>query len=373
MIKWGDILKDILVLTVGTSLYNNLKKTNNLMEWDVNKGVEYLREIDLETKVAGAEINTVLSLIKDNILVPKKAYLISSNTVDGILASEIIKNIMIEKLKFNEVDIVKVENLNPSNLHDFSKKGLKNLVSEISKIITKHSNVSELCFAPIGGFKTQIFMVGLMAQIYGISSYYMYENFKSVTEILPLPISFDNQLYIDNVNFFNILDCNNIVDEQEVLSYIKKEPQLKNLIEYEKMDNIKYVSLSPMGNLYFYTVTDKVKSNLPEICNKKNGIISASKEAHANEIINNTEIQTFLNQILSNLYVEKIVTNYYNPDNKGDIVKIRSKDTELKFEINHKKGILGGIIYTTAKNKDQLEAVKVEIELELLNNKYVLQ
>lgn len=364
--------KRIAIITIGTSIISNLRREG--IE-GLEKANEFLKNKDTSEHIYGAEINSLTNLIKKKKLVADKLYLIASDTDEGKKSSELIGKICLEKLNFNEIQIKIIEKLNSDNEYDFAKRGLKNLVIEIADILKKN-NLSEMIIAPIGGFKAQIFMTGLVGQIFGITLYYMYEKFNSAIEILPLPISFDNNLFFDNLEFFRILrDKSKMIKLIEIESFIKKEPQLKNLISIEKMDdNNKYVELSPLGNLFYEKLSLDSKNILPISSNEikktlKSHVTMKNNEQHLKVSLKDGKFINFLENILKLDYVNKIRLNYFNPDNKGDIIKINkgseSKDGKgnrtIKFEYNHKNGIIGGAVSTTAKDEKEFNAVVIDM------------
>lgn len=161
--------------------------------------------------------------------------MLASDTAEGNLTAEIIREILLERMEFEKGDIKVIDGLNSEKENEFAKKGLRNLSSAVADVISKH-NPNDIVITPIGGFKAQIFITGLIAQVFGIKAYYMFEAFNEVIELLPLPISFDYNLFSNNIEFFTILaGSKELVEYSEIAGIVEREPILKNLIKEEKI------------------------------------------------------------------------------------------------------------------------------------------
>ncbi len=366
----------ILIATVGTSLLGNVKKENKEIKMEADKIIQYIKSKQSDDRICGAEINSAFSLINKNIINPDIFYLMTSDTKEGILSGEIVKKYFETTLGFKKGELIKIEGLNSEKPKEFEKKGLRNLVSEISKIISK-TNISDVIMAPIGGFKAQIFMTGLIGQVFGIKTYYMFESFDEVIEILPLPISFDYEYFSRNIDFFDIMNSREeLIEEKEIKSFLEKEKTLRNLIKIEEIENKKYVEFSAIGELFYQKFALETKNYLPKstgkLKNAETDIQSASNEGHLNTSFNDGKFKKFLEKVLNIDYVEKIIINYYLPDNKGNQIRIIKGTNQrdgrvIRFEFNHNNGLVGGNIFTTAKDEKEIEAAIVDIREKISN------
>ena len=92
-------------------------------------------------------------------------------------------------------------------------------------------------------------MVGLMAQLLHIKSYFMFDEFTEVTEISPLPIKADQNIYLENKEFFRLIDRVGKVKLSEV-KRLDSKIDLNNFIEFIEENGETYVRFSSMGEYY---------------------------------------------------------------------------------------------------------------------------
>jgi len=367
VLKEAD-MKNILIATVGTSILTNLKRA---LEGNINKEniKRYLAGKKLSERDMGAEINSIFNLVEKEMIVPDQFYLLASDTADGRLTADVVKDILLEKMNFRAGEIIIIEGLNSEKEKEFAKKGLKNLSSAVAKIISKY-NPNDIVITPIGGFKAQIFITGLIAQVFGIKAYYMFEAFNEVIELLPMPISFDYGLFSRNIEFFTMLAGKELVESSEIRGIVEKEPILKNLIREEKIDGKLYVEFTPIGQIYYDKFAIESTNSLPKesqnIKNFEADFTYNESEGHSKASLNDGRMMRFLKDIHKKPYVEKIITNYLNQDGKGSIIRFsKSSNKEegrvIKLEYNNSNGINRFVIYTTAENEKEIDAAIIDL------------
>lgn len=375
-------MRDILIATCGTSILTNARDIKNeiLGERNYNqmtieesliikdKIKEKLKNKNGNDRECGAELNSTFYLIEKEKFSKKTMYLIVSDSIEGELAGELIKELLIEKLKIEKVEIKKIEKLNIAKEYDFAIKGLRNLVGEVTKLI-KNNNSSNMMISPIGGLKAQIFVVGLIAQLFKIPAYYLYENSTEIVTLLPLPISLDMEFFKKNIEVISKIAKEEMINKKDIESYLKSIPDLRNILEEVKIDGEIYFSLSPLGEIAYEKLNFDSISKLPrdaKVEEKLMDIQFKGNEAHAEQVRSNPKFTNFSRSILDAPYVTKMIINYYNPKNKGDIIRITKSSNEkegrvIKFEYNNKQGILGGIIFLTEQEDEKIEAAIIDL------------
>lgn len=365
-----------LIATCGTSILTNSKEVlNNILgdkkienlTFEEIKKIEVnlfnkLKEYEPSHRVFGAEINSINLMINENKIGKEKIYLIISDSVEGVIAGNLIKRILLETLDIEKIEICKIENLTITKEHDFARKGLKNLSSKMAEIINRYPTTESLVISPIGGFKAQIFIVGLMAQIYKIKAYYLYEGSERLIELLPLPITLDTEILKRNIEIVLEIRKNDLIEKNELLSYLKKDAELKTFLEEAHIDGVDYYSLSALGTLAFDKLNLELKSFLPKASSKtaeeKSEIFFSNKsEPNSDRIIQTPAFQKILSTIFNVSFVEKVVINYLLPRNKGNIIRLTKSSNKLEgrvlyFEYNTSNGMLGGNIFIT-ENSDE--------------------
>lgn len=375
-------MKDILIATCGTSILTNARDikneilgNRNLNEMTQEEATLLKKRIKIKLKYkeanekeCGAELNSIFYLMQENEALMDKIYLIVSDSIEGELAGNIIKELLIEKLSIKEVEIKKIDKLNISKEYDFAVRGLRNLAGEVSRIIKKNEG-SNIIISPIGGLKAQIFIVGLIAQIFKIPAYYLYENSTKIVTLLPLPISLDLEFFKDNIEILSKISKEGMITEKEIGNYLRANPSLRNILEMEKIEGEVYFTLSPLGEMAYEKLTSDIKKKLPRDATKEEKLMEVQykkREAHAEQVRSNPKFQNFIKNILEAPYVTKVIINSYISDNKGDSIRITasSNKTEgkvLKFEYNNKQGLLGGIIFLTEKEDEKIKASIIDL------------
>lgn len=357
-----------LIATCGTSIITN----SSLIKGEFLKGRIYseltpdelnslettlynrLQEFSSENRIFGAEINSISILMKKNKFSGEKIHLIISDSPEGILAGNLIKRLLIEKLKIQKVEIEKIPFLNIGKEFDFAKKGLKNLAFKVASIAGRYPQ-NDIAVSPIGGFKAQIFIVGLLAQIYKIKSYYLYEGSEHIIDILPLPITLDSGILMRNIEIVSELKKEGLLEKKDIEPYIKKDPELKSFLEEEHIDGKNYFSLSILGSLAYDKLEIELKSSLPAPSKKKpkdKKYTTKSGESHCEQVTETPEFKKFILALLESSFVEEVILNYYTPGAKGNQVFFNkssnySEGRVLSFRYNHKKGMVGGDIFLT--------------------------
>lgn len=372
---------NILIATCGTSILTNARDIKNELLGNRNlnemtqEEATLLKErikIKLKDKKAnekecGAELNSTFYLIEENGVLDK-IYLIVSDSIEGELAGNIVKELLMEKLSIKEVEIKKIDKLNISKEYDFAIKGLRNLAGEVSRII-KRNEVNNIMISPIGGLKAQIFIVGLIAQLFKIPAYYLYENSTKIVTLLPLPISLDLEFFKENIEVLSKVAKEGMILEKEIGSYLKANPSLRNILEMEKIDGEVYFTLSPLGEVAYEKLTSDIREKLPREATKEEKLIEPQYkkgESHADQVRTNPKFKNFIDNILGAPYVTKVIINYYTPDNKGDTIRITDSSNKaegkvLKFEYNNKQGLLGGTIFLTENDDEKIKASIIDL------------
>ena len=374
-----------IIATCGTSIITNAKRRlkieDEIKENELKKIIlEDLNGDNLDKRKYGAEINAFYNYNEKAKDKAKKMFLIVSDTKEGRLAGEIINEIIINNSSLENIKILEIEGLNSEKQHEFAKKGLRSLAKDICFLIKDKNLYGEnTIILPIGGFKAQIFIVGLLAQVFGIKSYYMFEGFNEIIELPPLPISFDKQFFIDNLEFFIKLKMEGLVEKNEVESLLKKDSKLKNLITEEKIDNIKYIGLSALGEILYEKLSLENKGNLPKDSDKtadeKEKIhLFKSNEAHARVVYELPRFKRFLRFLHEREYVKRVIINGNSQMNKGDQIFIKKSGNDkegrvLHCKFNDKKGMLDLDIQLTENTEDKIDAAMIDIHERLNQTK----
>ena|GEM_PF-2244125 len=239
-----EIKKKIVITTLGTSILTNCdrhyKKVENLELTDQEKAYlkqeskhetparskEYRERVSkwLDEKCkdkegyekASAEFNSLLKIWDEykNLGYNKiETYLIGTDTVAAKIAGEFIReriNNSERKDKIEVKDLIVVPGLDVSSKGSF-ENGVDKLIYAIDQLIgdviqckdrNKRKKISEsICFNVSGGYKGVIPIMTILAQLYECEITYIFQEYKKLIVISPMPINFDpiltESLYFD--------------------------------------------------------------------------------------------------------------------------------------------------------------------------------
>jgi len=139
-------MRSILICTVGTSLFGNIKNAKEpeediaaiksaLEQKNWNNIALLLLEQENSSRICGAEINSITSIYKKRLLVSKtRLIFLVSDTEDGKNTGQVLKLYYENRrndLNFDYVDYRVLTGLRDDNVKTFKQQGLKSLVKEI--------------------------------------------------------------------------------------------------------------------------------------------------------------------------------------------------------------------------------------------------
>ena len=353
---------DNIILTVGMGIIEYYMK-NNPEEKEVSedKILEYYNkeEIDkLKDAILLREIIALKTLIDKKIFTGKRVFLLGHDTKNGIIATNILEKILKKYKISNNVEKRIIKKLNKRNYSDFNNVGLRNLIDEINKIVKEEvGNRVNICMCPAGGYKVEIFLMGLMAQILHIKSYFMFDEFDSISEIAPFPLRIDYNFYWEHCEFFRSFEENEYISPDKLKEYLFPASRLSQFVEELEIKNKKVVGLSALGEYYTKLSTDL--SNLP--------INRSSYSPLDKEIILRVEmipeLETLINSLKSSPYVTKVILTYFNPDrnctsSRFYLVNNSQNDQIISLEYACMDGGIAGIdIYTVGSTENELRSL----------------
>lgn len=189
-----------------------------------------------------AEIKTIykfleklnlLEKIKQNITIENvKVYLFPTFTYISYISALLIRHILIKYFNFKNENIkfVITKNLKKANDNDFAKLGLPEFISNMTDVIKKNINDSNIYIIPTGGYKALIPYMVVLGLLFNtnenpIKINYIYEDSDSLLELPLLPI---------NINFTELK-----VNYQKIKILLSSDnPKTEDFIKNESIKSL---------------------------------------------------------------------------------------------------------------------------------------
>jgi len=370
------------IVTVGTALIGNLKRDDKFKDYvesevkirsllnskdKFNIFISQLGQFTPSEKILGPEINSTYSLLKKGRIVPNNLFLVVSDTLEGVFEGKILKKYFESDwgYKFSKVEICKIGGLQSKDEHEFRNKGLRNLVREMGKIIRDYRGVTSIpeentiVINATGGYKAEIAFATVIGQSYGIPVYYQFEDFNSIIELPPQPVSIDFEFWLES---FPLL--------QKLRKTLSKEEYDKYRRIYKtKLDALVdcitegVCSLSPMGELFFDKCEywwNEQKLKLPEAASKKRVVCDdpTAKQVRGAE--------NFARKVFKEVgYVVEISSVYANKD-LPKVNRFYISGDKIHLDYSDGTGLARFIITTSAENKQEMEAAVYDLNKRFL-------
>ncbi|OFI07056.1 CRISPR-associated protein [Clostridium acetireducens DSM 10703] len=254
-----------IIATVGTSIFSNQTRKEYNEDYINFKNIynegNFKEEADFSliksyvlSKIKNAKgfkkmSAEIKSLSKIGITKNDSIYLLSTDTNNGLLASEILKEFFQDK--FNcKVYIERIEGLQVNNAKLFEKVAVKKLLEIIVEIVNNNNYSKEIIFNPTGGFKGVVPYITLAGMIYKKKITYIFENTEGLITLPPIPVEFDFNPIEDHEDKFNYLYNNQIVSKKEFFKGIEFDKR-DTYYQFIESDEDNYVTFSAIGELLY--------------------------------------------------------------------------------------------------------------------------
>jgi putative CRISPR-associated protein (TIGR02619 family) len=365
-------MRKILICTVGTSLLNNLKREEGelkqaCLDNNWQKLSLLLLEKNSSDRVCGAEINSIASICKQNLLSEYfRLIFLVSDTEDGLNIGDLLKLYYESSSvspRFKKVEIRTLKGLRDDNVKAFKQEGLKNLVKEISQEVSKFSPET-IAINATGGYKAQISFAGMIGQALGIPVYYLFERFSEVIELPPQPIALDLAFWLNNYGLFERLESEITVEKCRLSDLNWNDEYCRSLIDEESINGETLVSLSAMGILFnersrlqFAQQETTMLSLIP-----KTDISPEQKPIDLRDDRGKDVLQEFAEKIRRSPYVTEIINSLpYNPKQRNAFKKAEDNG-KIEFVLHWTDRGLGIVIQTTGRNLAETTTIALHLQ-----------
>ena len=366
-------MRNTLICTVGTSLFNNLRNAEESIKQAFEaKNWHQLSLLLLQKsnsdRVCGAEINSITSICKKQLLANcMRLIFLVSDTEEGKKTGEFLKlyyENTSNTLPFEKVEFRVLSGLRDDNVKVFKQQGLKNLVREISTEVRNFSP-EVIAINATGGYKAQISFAGMIGQALEIPVYYLFEKFSEVIELPPQPVSLDLAFWLNNYILFEQLETEQTIEKSKIEGSIESG-YLQSLIDEEDIDAITYVSLSAMGVLFnersrlqFARQENTILSLIPQDDTEPERKAINLRDDHGKDVL-----QAFAKKIRRSPYVKKIINSL--PFSSKRIYPIRRTSPEgiVEFVLTWTDEGFGLCIQTTGRNLAETNTIALHLKEE---------
>ncbi|MBN1980187.1 MAG: putative CRISPR-associated protein [Chitinivibrionales bacterium] len=366
-----------LLCTVGTSFLTNIKKEYPHLyalygTIDASKPSSMLPLIRAITPyraddhILGSEINSMYSIFKEKHFAREnveKLVLLHSDTQDGRIIASILSAYCTQS-KFLSVDVhcETIQGLDDADIDRFRTVGLKNLVRLMAQYIRQNS--SAVAINATGGYKAQIAYAAVVGQALGVPVFYMHERFSAVIKMPPQPVALDMHLWLRFCSEFHLLaDSTAPISASEIDRLICQE-ETASLLETVEIDGEVYYDLSPAGQLFHETFVHRFSKTKKQLLPPPAEMVHDEKkciEEPGIGVIRPSEVRSILDTLLRKEYVTRIHQIYYNKDCSTTthfrITADCKKPDQIVFQYSNRSETARFMIWTTAKNEEQREAV----------------
>ncbi len=224
---------------------------------DEQDALAALRQVDSRNRLCGAEINSISHLMGQDLSVgkvtePLHLHFLGSDTQDGEWTVRVLE------LYYGEcggvgssVSSEPIVGLSGDDCDRFARTGLRNLVKACARCLTSGVGATGGMTRVInatGGYKAQISFAGLIGQVLKVPVVYLFEQFPRCIELPPLPVGFDRALWIEHYPLFARLSDELIVPAREFATWYIA-PEVETLLDHERIDDVDYLTLSPILEL----------------------------------------------------------------------------------------------------------------------------
>lgn len=342
-----------IITMVGTSLIRNFLNENeneitkinvdmlserNSNDKDQEKDRYYRLKRDIEDWISrneniedvSAEIKSLSKIKKELEIEDLEIYLFASDTLNSLLAAEVIEKVLVEIYHFERVKCEIIIDLQVKDREKF-KNGMSNLIYKIYEIAA--GNWSDVFINITGGYKATTPFLTILAQLNGCQMFYVFEDSDALIKIPNIP--FDTE----------VLDYKNLCQYYEMLEALKKG--ISSLDEYHKFkqgefykrycfliwedEKYKLMELNPIGQIVFqnlqqririyyitHEVNEKIKSDKRVLNLLKSQFAdpylrkekTESKNGHFVYDSGNNQLRIFYFENNEKVYIYKIFTNH---------------------------------------------------------------
>ena len=324
-----------------------------------------LSEIDPTNRLCGAEINSIMDLLKQGSIEKSHLHLFYSDTANGEAIAKVLESYF-TKTRW-KVNIHRVEGLRDDAPNLFRTQGLRNLVKLFGEQLREARKEDRSCaINATGGYKAQIAIAVLMGQALDIPVYYKHERFDAIIPFPPMPVALDFSLWERASGMFTVLAKDDACEPWERFEDDWDE-RFEPLVNRVSTDGQDCLELSATGQIFHETFRSRFQkskaSRLPRAATHNEKEAPKLRKHAYNQA--RDPIFRFLEKVTEELpYVRYCHSKYWNPD-LSESTRFRMSSGEIQGIYSNGSWCVKFEVFTTIENPeenpDQLLAVVADL------------
>jgi putative CRISPR-associated protein (TIGR02619 family) len=278
--------------------------------------------------------------------------LVHSQTPDGLFCAQCLNSFAAGKGISSHT--VQVNELTYSDSATFNR-GLGRMVRVLAEEIRSGRQAGEVSIAATGGFKAEIAVANLVGALLGVPVYYIYEQFKQLIRIEPVPIVLAPGWLKEGPGraLLEKISEKSCLPSAEVSSLVKADGRLEMLVEMEEVEGREYVCANVLGELAAQVLASP-NVDWPQPCDDEpeKKVILEGTEHHRPK-----GWEKVIKILSGSVYVKRI--NYEENANKSknDLRPAPGSVSDILVSIFDGKDSLGLRVQTTAQSLEQRRQV----------------
>ena len=204
---------------------------------------------------ASAEITSIRKII-DDLKEDIEVHLITTDTVSSVIAAGIIAGFLPEIIPgikvYYQQEIYEggekagsvIADLQVTDRDKFARDGLRRLVDKVDWLVASLGR-ENLAINITGGYKAVIPYLTIMAQIYNLPIYYVFEDTDLLLKIPHIPVDVDWNIFNKYTDEFNILEKEDIVNSKQFDYQFRTD--CASCLDIDGND----IALGPMGQILY--------------------------------------------------------------------------------------------------------------------------
>lgn len=322
---------------------------------DELKVADILAQFPGSTRLCGAEINSITDLIERDYCQRRSTLCFChSDTAEGMQVAQIIRHYY--EWQDYPVKLYSIADLQDQDPKRFRTKGLRNLAKTVCRII-RERGAPYCAINATGGYKAQIAIGVLMGQALGVPVYYKHELFSEIIAFPPMPVSLDQQLWMQQSGLLAALDRHDVLRWTDVDGEDWDE-RLETLVERVEIDGQTYLEISPTGQIFHETFKGRFESERDRVLPPPVPKTQKAKPSLTDHNWGNARgpILAFMQRITDDCaYVRGCRDHYWNPDLSRASL-FRAKGDEIEGVFSNGNWTVKIIVETSATTIGQQEA-----------------